>query len=157
MTRLAAFAGTPHALIFMRHLGCLPCREHLREVAARIDEIPAEVVCVTFTGPPLLDAFRKELDLPFELYADTDRELYRALGFGRGSFARVWLNPRVWARYAKLIARGERPKPPEDDTMQLGGDAVTDADGEVTWVYPSASPADRPSVDELIAAATPRP
>ena len=152
MTRLPAFAGEPHVLIFMRHLGCLPCREHLRDVTERIDEIPAKVVCVTFTGPPLLDAFREELDLPFDLHADTDRELYRALGFGRGSFAAVWLNPKVWTSYAKLIARGRRPKPPQDDTMQLGGDAVTNTEGEVTWVYPSASPADRPSVDQLIAA-----
>ncbi len=109
---------------------------------------------MSFSPPALLGAYRRELSLPdeVELYADPGRALYRALGFGRASVARVWLDPRVWVRYASLLARGRRPRPPGEDTLQLGGDAVLDARGEVRWTYASRGPEDRPGLAEIRAA-----
>ena len=146
--------GRPAVLILMRHLGCLPCREHLLEVAARRTELDhARVLCVTFVEPPLLAAYERELALDgIDFYSDPARALYGALGFERASFARVWLHPAVWARYAALIARGRRPHPPGQDVYQLGGDAVLDAGGRLRWVYGSAGPEDRPTVHQLLAA-----
>jgi peroxiredoxin len=146
--------GRPAVLILMRHLGCLPCREHLFDVAARRAELgEARVLCVTFVEPPLLAAYERELALGgVEFYGDPARALYGALGFERASFARVWLHPAVWWRYGALIARGRRPHPPGQDVYQLGGDAVLDAGGRLRWVHASAGPEDRPAVDELLAA-----
>jgi hypothetical protein len=146
--------GRPAVLILMRHLGCLPCREHLLEVASRRAELgDVRVLCVTFVEPPLLAAYERELALGgIEFFGDPGRALYGALGFGRASFARVWLHPAVLRRYATLIARGRRPHPPAQDVYQLGGDAVLDAGGRLRWVYASAGPEDRPEVDELLAA-----
>ncbi len=107
---------------------------------------------MSFAPAGLLDAYRRELGVDVELYSDPDRAAYGAFGFGRTSVARAWLHPRVWARYAQLLARGRRPRRPGEDTLQLGGDVVTGADGRVRWVYRSAGPEDRPSLGELVAA-----
>jgi len=42
---------------------------------------------------------------------------------------------------------------PTEDTLQLGGDFVVGRDGRLVYVYRSKGPADRPPVDDLIAAA----
>ncbi len=122
------------------------------EVAEHQDEIGARVVCVTFAEPRALRGFERKMKLPYPVYGDPDRATYRALGFGRASARRVWLDPRVWRRYAALLVRGRRPDGPAgQDTLQLGGDAVLDARGRLTWAHRSRGPEDRPSVDQLVA------
>lgn len=102
----------------------------------------------------MLNAFERGLELDgIELYGDPERAVYRVFGFGRGSVARVWLHPRVLAGYLRLLKAGWRTGLAKQDTLQLGGDAVIDAAGHVGWVYRSAGPDDRPSVDALAAAA----
>ena len=115
-------------------------------------QLGARVACVSFAPAGLLDAYRRELGVDVELYSDPDRAAYRSFGFGRASVARAWLHPRVWARYAQLVARGRRLQRPGEDTLQLGGDVVTGADGGVRWVYRSAGPEDRPSLGQLAGA-----
>jgi hypothetical protein len=61
----------------------------------------------------------------------------------------VWLDPRVWVRYARLLARGERLRLAREDTLQLGADAVVDGEGRLAWVYRSRGPEDRPPIDAL--------
>jgi len=112
----------------------------------------ARPICITFAPSSLLGAFEREMGLDIPLYGDPHRAIYETFGFERGSVARVWLDPRVWMRYAKLLARGRRFTRIAQDTLQLGGDAVIDAEGRLRWIYRSHGPEDRPSVDELIAA-----
>ena len=107
---------------------------------------------MTFAPPELLAAFEREMALDVPLYGDPERAVYDAFGFGRASVARVWLDPRVWWRYARLRLRGRRFARIEQDTLQLGGDAVLDAGGRLRWIRRSRGPEDRPSVDELISA-----
>jgi hypothetical protein len=128
-------------------------RKHLLEVSRRRAEFgDVRLLCVTFVEPTLLAAYERELALDAIAYfGDPARAVYAALGFERASFARVWLHPAVWRRYAALIARGRRPHPPGQDVYQLGGDAVLDAGGRLRWVYASAGPEDRPAVDDLLA------
>jgi len=121
-------------------------------VSKRHDELGGRVVVVTFAPPALLAAFEREMGLPFPVYGDPDRAAYEAFGLNRASVARVWLDPRVWRSYAKLLSRGRRMHRVREDSLQLGGDVVLDADGRVRWTYRSRGPEDRPSVDELIAA-----
>jgi AhpC/TSA antioxidant enzyme len=121
-------------------------------VSGRRAELHGRVIVVSFAPPPMLAAYERELGLGLPLYSDTERELYRELGFGRASVARAWLHPKVWGRYADLLARGRRLHRPEQDTLQLGCDAVFDAQARLRWLYSSRGPEDRPSVDELIVA-----
>lgn len=103
------------------------------------------VVVVAFAQADALARYQHGLGLDDILVlSDPDRETYRALGFDRASVRRVWLDPRVWLRYAALVGRGRRPRPVQDDALQLGGDVLIDATGRVRWVYRSRGPEDRP-------------
>ena len=118
-------------------------------MAEHRDALPGRIVVVSFTAPRMLGRFEDELRLGLEMFADPERALYEALGFGRGSVRRVWLHPRVWMRYARLLAAGARLRAAEGDTLQLGGDAVVDAEGRLTWIHRSTGPEDRPPVTRL--------
>ena len=111
------------------------------------DELGARVVVVAFAPAESLVGYqhRQRLD-HLLLLSDPDRRAYDAFGLGRGSLLRVWLDPRVWARYLQLMLRGRRPEVAHEDTLQLGGDALIDARGRVAWIYRSRGPEDRPTV-----------
>jgi len=122
------------------------------EVAEHNAEIGADIAVVTFSQPGFLRAFEEQMGLPFRVYADPQRAVYRAFGFERGSFARVWLNPRVLLRYAQLLRRGRRLQRSEEDLLQLGGDVVVDRRGRIAWIHRSEGPEDRPTVEVVTSA-----
>ena len=109
---------------------------------------------ITFTPRGQLAAYARRHGAPFPLLSDVKRSVYRTYGFGRGSVWNVW-GPRSAARYAQLIAKGARPELPRTDTLQLGGDVVIGRDGRVQLVHIGDGPADRPSIDDLLAAVRP--
>lgn len=112
-----------------------------------------KIALITFTDPARLDDYRRANDLPFPILVDPDRAAYRAFGLGRGTVARVW-GLRMLARYweiARTDGLGGLRRPTED-TLQLGGDFVIDAEGRLAYGFWGEGPDDRPSVDELIGA-----
>jgi hypothetical protein len=118
-------------------------------VASHRDGLPGRIVVVTFATPKMLARFEAELPLGLEMFTDPERTVYTALGLGRGSFSRVWLHPRVWIRYAGLLAGGARLRGAQGDTLQLGGNAVVDPEGRLAWIHRSTGPDDRPAVGRL--------
>lgn len=119
------------------------------------DQLGVRVVVVAFAPHESLAGYqhRQQLD-HIHVLSDPDRRAYHAFGLGRGTLLRVWLDPRVWARYAQLVLRGRRPEPAHEDTLQLGGDALVSADGRIAWIYRSRGPEDRPSLARIQAALT---
>lgn len=119
----------------------------------KLEAIGATVLFVVHDRADLIRAGLLEgLDVPFPVLVDEARQAYEAWGLRRASVAGVWLDPRVWARYLALIARGERVRRVGADTLQLGGDFIVDRDGII--VYSRAqSRDDRPPVSRLVAVA----
>ena len=113
----------------------------------------ALLVVITFADAPArLAAFRQYLGLDVAdvpVLADTERALYRLLGAGRGSLRQVW-SPGTLAMYVRLIRRGRRLRRPEEDTRQLGADAVVDRSGRLHCVWLPSGPDQRPPVSEII-------
>jgi len=124
-------------------------------VRDRLDELgeETEVVVVTFTRAENLDRYLAVNDLPFVVLIDPDRVAYSAFGLERASLLRVWGGRALW-KYVQLLAQGRWRdlRRPVEDTRQLGGDFIVDPDGVLVYGFWGAGPADRPSVDELIAA-----
>ena len=119
---------------------------HTKEVEA-LDTV---AVFVVHDDPDRVRAgILRELDVPWPVLIDLDRRAYRAWGLRRSNLAGVWLDPRVWGRYARLIAAGERPRLLGRDTLQLGGDFVVDPAGVITYARPQRRD-DRPPVGILL-------
>lgn len=117
---------------------------------AKLEEIGATALFVVCDEPERVRAgLLSGLDVPFPVLVDRERDAYRAWGMRRSSAAGVWLDPRVWGRYAALMARGERPRRLGRDTLQLGGDFVVGPDGAVRYARPQRRD-DRPSVLTLV-------
>ncbi len=115
-----------------------------------------QAVVVTFTRARNLPGYRRRFAEPLTVVTDLDRELYRQLDLGRGSIARIW-GWRALKKYVSLLLAGKRlDRGPDDrtneDTLQLGGNAVIAADGTLSWVFRGDGPDDRPSVDQLVSA-----
>lgn len=115
------------------------------------DLADAVVVLVTFTRPRNVRGYRSLLGLPYPVLSDEERAAYRAYGLGRGPWWRVW-GPSTVLAYVRLARKGARVRRPTEDTLQLGGDFVVGRDGRIVYAHPSRSPADRPPVDDLVAA-----
>lgn len=110
-----------------------------------------EVVLVTFTDPSSLTDYQASNELSYPVLTDPSRDTYRAYGLGRGSVRRVW-GLRAARRYVELIRESGigALRRPTEDTLQLGGDFVIDADGKLGWGFWGDGPDDRPSVDDLV-------
>ena len=117
----------------------------------RIEALGADVVFVAFDEP---EALRTKLtagvDLAFPVAYDPERGSYREWGLGRAPWWKIWLDPKVWTAYARLIASGQRMRGGGSDPLQLGGDFVIAADGTVAYARPQSRD-DRPPVGELLA------
>jgi hypothetical protein len=124
-------------------------------VRERLDEIneisDADLVVITFTRARNLPGYRRRFAAPLRVATDENLELYHALGFRRGSIRRVW-GLRATRRYVQLLRGGARLERSDEDTLQLGGNAVFDGEGRLVWRYAGAGPDDRPDVDEIIEA-----
>lgn len=116
----------------------------------RVEELGAGVVFVAFDAPDALrEGLLEDVDRAFPLIADESRDSYRAWGLERASWWRVWLDPKVWWTYLRLLLSGERLRPGGSDPLQLGGDFVVDPEGVVVYARPQRRD-DRPPVGELL-------
>ena len=89
-------------LVFLRHLGEPPCREHAAQLRLHVDKLVrlnARVVVISFGISPGAITWLEETGAPFEMLLDPGREAYRAYELER-YFIRSW-EARVWLSYAR--------------------------------------------------------
>lgn len=116
----------------------------------RIAELGARALFVAFDEPERLRSILLTgIDLVFPIGIDRNRVAYRSWGLRRSSWWRIWFDPGVWSRYARLLLSGERLRGAGEDTLQLGGDFVVAPDGRITYSRPQVRD-DRPPVGELL-------
>jgi AhpC/TSA antioxidant enzyme len=126
----------------------------LRDREEELRERKVEVAVVTFEAGPLALGYAEETSLQWPLLVDADRALYREYGMLSASLADVW-GPATWWAYLKAILGGERLKKSEGDLYQRGGDVLVDPAGVIRLHHVGKGPADRPSVDEILARVVP--
>ena len=154
IVRLADYRGQRLLLIFVRHLACLPCQEHLFEVEDRLSMIGGDgirVLVISFDALPRVREFRSLLNLSFPVAADTARAAYKAYGLTQASFLQTW-HPKTLCRYLVLLRKGRRLQLPKkgDDLSQLGADFIVDANGTISYAHYSVRPDDRPDIAEVV-------
>lgn len=144
-------------VLFMRHFGCAFCREYLHRMSKRYGDFQA-------AGADVLAIFQYSADatrdycasrrVPFDCLGDPLREAYAELSLGRGGF-RDLLGWRVARRYPRAIrTTGSMGGGAQGgDVAQLPGTFVIAPDGTVAFAHYSASSADNPRVEDVLAAA----
>jgi hypothetical protein len=114
------------------------------------------LVLVGFGDARRLAAIARALGWPGRVLSDPSRTLYARLGIGRAPWWRIY-NPGTLRTYFRAFAhrRGSNrrtPRLPDEDTRQLGGDAIA-VDGVVRALWRPRSPDDRPPAADVLAAA----
>lgn len=121
------------------------------EVAEQQDRLAGRVIGVAFAPWRSVAGWAGGLPAGLVVLCDPDREAYRAFGFGRSGW-RALVHATYWRRLASALRRGRRLRAPTEDPRQLGGDVVLDRDLTVRWIHRSRFPADRPTVEQVVAA-----
>lgn len=92
--------------VFLRHLGCMFCRETVAELR-KVHEASRERPPVLFVHQGTAEQGRAFFDKRWpeaRAIADPDAELYRAFGLERGCITQV-LGPKVWPRALKAMMK----------------------------------------------------
>lgn len=117
---------------------------------AQLDALGATAAFVTHDQPEAVRRLMlRDVACPYPVAVDAERRAYRAWGLRRLPAAMIWLDPKVWRQYARLLASGERMRRSGGDERQMGGDFVVGRDGTIVYARPQRRD-DRPPVGELL-------
>ena len=121
----------------------------MRQYNQDLETLGVKVAVVTFEIQPNAQSYARDFGLKWPLLVDESRTLYAAYGMEQGDVWHVY-GPAAWWAYAKLLSRGRRPRRPQGDTRQLGGDVLIDREGVVRLHHVGSGPADRPTVSSIL-------
>jgi hypothetical protein len=115
-------AGQVTLLLFLRHFGCMLCRQACGELAAfkeRLEELGVRIVAIGNGTPAMAKNFKSEFNFPGKLYVDQLRKIYKLLNLRRDFKSALGL--RSLAAAANAIKKGYRQGQTQGDLLQLGG------------------------------------
>jgi peroxiredoxin len=121
----------------------------LRQQYAEIQAKGAEVVGISFEPRDRLFQLTRQLQLPFPILSDPERDVYLAYSLTQGSLLRIFSPKTIWT-YIKHFAKLQKFEHAASDWRQLGGDFILDEQGTVLYEFQGQTPSDRPSVATLI-------
>jgi peroxiredoxin len=146
------WADRPVVLTFVRHFGCLFCREQVRELKGeleRIHRLGAEVVVVGNGAPNFIAGFRETTGFTGPIYTDPSRATYRAASLKRGWT--TFLHPRAVTNALRAITRGNAQGSVQGDPAQQGGTLIIAPPGRVLFHHISDTAGDHPELEKLLA------
>lgn len=148
-----AWAGQPVVLALIRHFGCQFCKDHVSQLTPAvpaIHEAGAELVIVGSGNPSMAGFFAEDYHVTTPLFTDPTREVYRAFGAKRPTWAAL-LNPRLYWNALQVHRRGHRAGKVQGDIAQLGGVFIVLPNGDMPFAYRSAIAGDLPSIPRVLA------
>ena len=122
----------------------------MRQRYGEIQAKGTDVVAISFERRNRLFQHTRQLQLPFTILTDPERNVYSAYGLERGDWLKIFSPQTVWT-YIKHFVRGRRYYHSSSDWRQLGGDFILGEDGTVLYEHRGQAPHDRPTVACLIA------
>ena len=132
-------------LVFLRHLGCVFCKEHVAQLRNLTD---INVVFVTLGTVDQTEAFRKKMRSPHRFICDPEKKLHDFFNLQRGGLAE-FINPHVIVRAINAMLQGFFNGLPQGDAAQLPGVFIIEKDGAVSWEQRSKDIADTPRSKEV--------
>jgi hypothetical protein len=147
------WADQPSVIGFLRHFGCMFCREQatlLTRAEPEMNEVGGRLVVVGNGAPRFIAEFRQVTEFEGPVYTDPSREAYRACGFTRSVGSNV--NLRSARRAIEALSRGFRQGRTQGDPWQQGGALVLAPGDKLLSVQRARYAGDHVDIDELIAA-----
>jgi peroxiredoxin len=153
----------PAVLVFVRHFGCVFCRELAVEIhkkRRKFEKADVEVAVIGHGTPAHAADFRKVQNVDLRLLVDPDRKVYELAGT-KVATLRELIGPRQLLRglRATVMSRVKQGSIAVHQgriighAAQLGGVLVIAPDGSVRYAYLSEESGDNPPVQEVLAAA----
>lgn len=140
---------TPTLFVFLRHFGCIFCREAIADIRAATESAPGfPRTLFFFQGTPTEGrAFLRRAWPEVRAVADPTGELYDAFGIERGGLI-ANLGPPVWRARSRARAKGHRNGARSGDVWRMPGAMLTR--GElIHWVHDVRHAADQPDLAEV--------
>jgi hypothetical protein len=143
----------PLLLVFLRHFGCTFCKEALGDLSRRRPEIEAagaRIVLVHMSGEDRADEYLHSFGLQsLDRVADTECDLYRAFGLGRGSWNQLF-GAKVWLRaMGAALFEGHWVSALEGDGFRMPGVFVVQHN-RVTAAFRHERASSRPNYLEIV-------
>ena len=145
----------PVVLVFLRHFGCLHCREHAVQLRERYDDLRErgiDLVAIGTGDRRYAGAFVREEKIPFLVLVDDDARAARAAAVNVASWYRL-LHPSTWSATVATWRRGHRIHQPGKRVTQLGATFVLGPGNEVRYSHVDADSTDHAAVPDVLAAA----
>jgi peroxiredoxin len=126
----------PAVVVWLRHFGCLFCKEQTAEFRERSGEIERRGARLAFVGngsSPSAGAFRAEFCPDCTVLTDPELTSYRLIGARSGLLNT--LGPQAWGAGIRALRRGARQKTVQGHPLQQGGVLVIGPDDTVAYSY----------------------
>jgi peroxiredoxin len=143
----------PLAVVFVRHFGCIFCRERAAQVCARKAEFERRAARVVLVGPGAPDKaarFAERHGCGFAVFTDPTLGVQQQAGLRRGFGTTLRL--RALLNLLRALRRGFRQTAVEGDAWQQGGALVFDSEGRLRHVQADRVAGDPLDLDRLLAA-----
>ncbi len=146
----------PTLLVFLRHFGCIFCREAVGDLRAAVegDESYPDVIFFAQASPIEARAFLRRYWPTARVVSDPGLSFYDDFGVGRASLLQSF-SPRVFAAQRRAAAKGYENGPRSGDVWRMPAAFVVDGE-RILWRYEPRHAADHPdfaSIPAQLAAA----
>jgi peroxiredoxin len=140
-------------LVFLRHFGCMFCRDHVAQLSTHHAEIHRrgfEVVAIGQGSPERSARFRADHKLPFPVLGDKERASYRLYGLSEGALG-GFFSPGAYRAAIGAALRGNLPGKPDGSLNQNPGTFLIDRTGRILGARIGKHAGDIPSASEIVA------
>ena len=140
-------------LVFLRHFGCIHCRDHvvqLEQELAQFRAKGAELYVIGNGSPSFIEGLRAQTGWTGPVYTDPSLAVYKAAQLKRGVLRT--LDPRGYGKALRAMAGGQRQGRTQGDQWQQGGVLVVAPDGGVLYQQASERAGDNATGAQILAA-----
>lgn len=141
------YLDAPVALVFLRHFGCIFCREQIASLRSFATE---NIVLVTMGNQVATADFKRKMEIPQRLISDPTKALYQDFGLRRATLGQ-FVNANVVRKGLSALRAGHREGFPTHDPLQLAGVFIIDRSGEVVFEKLSKDSSDNMTGAEIAA------
>lgn len=137
-------------LIFLRHYGCIFCKEMVRDLKALSAADPNYPRIVFFGQGDLEETqtFADRIWPDMSIVCDPDRTIFTAMGLGKGSVYQMF-GPRVWACGMRASFKGSFQGRAVGDIWTMPGAFAVDRTGTILWRHEFEHAGDHPNWKSL--------